>query len=57
MTSRPRLGWTRDDWEDFEERSAIMEYCGSMPREQAEAAAEALINRKVLSRKTTRKIT
>lgn len=38
--NRPRL--MREVWpeyDDFEERAAIREYCGGMPRTEAEAAA------------------
>lgn len=30
-----------DEWEDYEERAAIMEYLGNMTRREAEAAAMA----------------
>lgn len=37
--------WTEKDWEmEFEERAAIMEFDGGLPRAEAESAARALID-------------
>ena len=32
-------GWTYDDWFEFEERAAVLEFEGAFPREEAEELA------------------
>jgi len=40
------------DWRDeYEERAAIVEYCGNLPRERAEALALAEIARRMAGKK------
>lgn len=41
MLPRSMLAWDQDAIDEFEERAAIREYLGKMPRARAEAAAEA----------------
>ena len=40
MLPRSMLAWDQDALDEFEERAAIREYLGKMPRARAEAAAE-----------------
>lgn len=42
-------GWSAEDWDDFEERAAIIEYDGGKPRELAEALAAAIVENRRLS--------
>lgn len=39
--------WDADTREDYEERAAIMQYCGGMTRPQAELEARVLIERRL----------